>query len=100
MNGPADTAPRPHRGSVAQRWRARGFSCAQWRDPPGQVWADFVHDTDELVMLVEGELEISFGGQTRRAGMGEEILIPAGASHTVRNTGGTDNCWYYGYRHR
>lgn len=83
---------------VPAEWRARGFSCGIWTDPPGQVWADFVHPTDELVMLIEGDLELSFGGRTLRPAPGEEILIPAGAAHTVRNLGSTRNRWYYGYR--
>jgi mannose-6-phosphate isomerase-like protein (cupin superfamily) len=98
MSRPASAAPTPDRGSVAQRWLSRGFSCAEWRDPPAQVWADFVHDTDEMVMLVDGELEVTFDGQTRIATIGEEILIPARARHTVRNPGRSNNRWYYGYR--
>ena len=86
--------------TMRQRWRRRGFSCDVWRDPPGQVWADFVHDTDELVMLVDGSLEIRMNGDTLPARIGEEILIPAGVSHTVRNTGNTTNSWFYGYRSR
>src|SRR4029453_6959784 len=31
---------------------------------PGHVWANFVHEVDELVTLVEGEIELSFQGQT------------------------------------
>jgi len=42
------------REKVKKDWAARGFSCGLWVDPPGQVWADFMHDTDELVMLLEG----------------------------------------------
>ena len=83
---------------VRKDWQRRGFSCAIWTDVPGQVWADFVHTTDELVMLVEGELELSFGGRTYRPAIGEEILIPAGTRHTVRNIGRGRNRWYYGYR--
>ena len=41
--------------AVAAAWRSRGFSCDLWVDPPGQVWADFVHGTDELVMVIDGE---------------------------------------------
>lgn len=85
-------------GAIAADWRSRGFSCGVWIDPPGQVWADFVHAADELVMLVDGRLELSFDGQTLRPGPGEEILIPAGASHTVVNIGATTNRWLYGYR--
>jgi mannose-6-phosphate isomerase-like protein (cupin superfamily) len=83
---------------VPAEWAARGFSCAIWVDPPGQVWADFVHYVDELVMPIEGTLELSYLGVILRLGPGEEVLIPARASHTVRNVGGTTARWYYGYR--
>jgi mannose-6-phosphate isomerase-like protein (cupin superfamily) len=29
---------------------------------------------------------------------GEELFIPAGAIHSVRNLGTTRACWLYGYR--
>jgi len=35
-------------------WHGRGFSCDPWVDPPGQCWKDFVHATDELVIVLEG----------------------------------------------
>ena len=41
-----------------QNWNSRGYSFGIFKDPPGQVWADFVHKTDELVVLAEGEIEI------------------------------------------
>lgn len=86
------------RSVVAQDWLARGFSCDLWVDPPGQVWEDYVHAVDELVMPVEGRLEFEFGGRCLRLAAGEEILIPAGTAHTVRNIGGTTATWLYGYR--
>jgi quercetin dioxygenase-like cupin family protein len=85
---------------IQQAWAKRGFSCTVWTDPPGQVWADFVHETDELVTLVEGEIELSFQGQTLRPRIGEEVCIPAGARHTVRNIGATSNRWCFGYKHK
>jgi mannose-6-phosphate isomerase-like protein (cupin superfamily) len=81
-------------------WESRGFSCELWVDPPGQVWADFVHDVDELVMVAEGVVEFEFGGRRVRPAPGEEVLIPAHAPHTVRNLGGTTSRWWYGYRLR
>ena len=84
--------------AVAADWRARGFSCEVWTDRPGQVWADFVHEVDELVMAVDGEVEFEFGGKTCRPAPGEELLIPAGVSHTVRNVGASTSHWLYGYR--
>lgn len=92
------TAPDPHR--VAADWSARGYSFGIWEDPAGQAWVDYVHDVDELVMLAEGELELAFGGRVLHPAPGEEILIPAGAAHTVVNVGRSPNRWYYGYRRR
>ena len=91
MQGPVDQA------AVAARWRSRGFSCDLWVDPPGRVWADYVHEVDELVMVVAGEVEFEIDGVTHRPAVGEEILIPARALHTVRNVGGTESRWLYGY---
>ena len=62
------------------------------------MWADFVHDTDEIVMVVAGDVEFEIEGKTHRPEPGEELLIPAGASHTVRNVGNTESRWLYGYR--
>jgi mannose-6-phosphate isomerase-like protein (cupin superfamily) len=78
-------------------WARRGFSFEYWIDPVGQTWRDFVHDVDELVILVEGEIEIEFEGTALRPEVGEEVLIPANARHTVRNAGSTANRWCFGY---
>ncbi len=86
------------REKVKGDWIARGFSCDLWVDPPGRVWADFVHDTDELVMLLEGEEEFEMGGKKYRLKAGEEILIPAGTYHTARNVGKITSRWLYGYK--
>lgn len=83
---------------IKQNWNSRGYSFGVFRDPPGQVWADFVHRTDELVLLAEGEIELEIEGKTQRPIIGQEVFIPANAIHTVRNVGNTNNVWYYGYR--
>lgn len=82
---------------IAARWRERGFSCGLWVDPAGQVWADYVHDVDELVMVVQGEVELELDGVVLRPAPGEEVLIPARVPHTVRNVGPTESRWLYGY---
>jgi len=84
--------------TIRSDWCQRNFSCDLWIDPPGQVWADFVHATDELVMVVEGEVEFQFNGQTLRPTIGEEVLIPAAISHTVINIGKETSRWLYGYK--
>lgn len=86
--------------SVPDDWRGRGFGCDIWTDSPGQVWKDFAHPVDELLMPIDGEIELSFLGRTIFPSVGEEVLIPAGAKHTVRNIGRSTSRWYYGYRSR
>jgi mannose-6-phosphate isomerase-like protein (cupin superfamily) len=85
-------------GAIRADWARRGYSFEYWIDPPGQVWRDFQHGVDELVMLVEGEIEVEFGGRSLRPAVGEEVLIPAHARHTVSNPGNTSNRWCFGYR--
>lgn len=92
--------PLPDSAAFRARWQERGFSCELWVDPPGQVWADFVHAVDELVTVVEGRVEFEFGGRVYCPAQGEELLIPAGTSHTVRNIGRTESRWLYGYKRK
>jgi len=83
---------------VSTDWAARGFSCDLWVDPPGRCWEDFVHNIDELVLVLEGELEFEINGEIRHPRTGEELYIPAGAAHSVRNIGFSIARWLYGYR--
>ena len=69
-----------------------------WIDPPGQCWEDFIHGTDEVVIVVEGEVEFEIDGEIHHPGVGEELYIPAKTPHSVRNIGQTTAKWLYGYR--
>jgi len=88
---------KPHLESVQADWATRGFTCELWIDPPGQVWSDFEHDVDELVFLLEGSCQIELDGSARRMNAGDELLIPAGTRHTVRNCGDGPARWLHGY---
>ena len=57
-----------------------------------------MHPTDELLMIMEGSLELEMQGKTFHPAIGEEVLIVAGTSHTVRNIGETTARWLYGYK--
>ena len=48
-------------------------------------------------MVMVGQVEFEINGVTLRPKVGEELLIPAGARHTVRNVGRTESRWLYGY---
>ena len=68
---------------IKQDWDSRGYSFGVFRDPPGQIWADFVHTTDELVVLAKGEIEVEIEGKAQRPQIGEEVFIPANAVHLM-----------------
>ena len=82
---------------IKKDWNSRGYSFGIFKDPPGQVWLDFVHKTDELVVLAEGKIEIEIEVQSQQPPIGEKGFLPTKAIHTVRNVGKTYNVWYYGY---
>lgn len=84
--------------AVRRDWAARGFTCELWIDPPDQVWHDFLHDVDEMVLLLEGDCLVEMPDRTIRLHGGEELLIPAGTRHTVRNCGSGPARWLHGYR--
>ncbi len=84
--------------SVRSDWHSRGFSCDIWTDPPGQTWEDYTHTVDEVVMILEGDVEFEIDGQVYRPTVGEELSIPAGILHSVRNLGKTTSRWLYGYK--
>ena len=89
----------PNQAQIKEQWSKRGFSCGLWTDPAGQRWEDFVHGTDEIVMVVDGSVEFEIGRKIYHPQPGEEeLLIPAGVVHSVRNIGQTTAHWLYGYR--
>ena len=82
---------------IAKNWRERSFSCDLWVDPPGQVWEDYQHDVDELIYVLEGVLELEVFGKKTTLHKGDEAFIPARSNHSVRNVGGCEARWLYGY---
>ena len=83
---------------VRLRWGAQGFSCEIWIDPPDQVWKDFQHEVDKRALLLEGSAQIEMQGKAVRLQAGDELTIPAGTKHTVRNCGDGPARWLHGYR--
>ena len=85
------------RQAVATDWDARGFSCDVFTDPPGREWMDFTHDVNELVTVMSGKLEMELGGMWFVVEEGDEVFIPRGARHSVRNIHNRTTRWLYGY---
>ncbi|MBF0186835.1 MAG: cupin domain-containing protein [Magnetococcales bacterium] len=92
--------PITDRAAIKTDWNSRGFSCDLWQDPPGQRWEDYVHEVDEVVIVLEGEMEFEVEGEIHHPQIGIELFIPAHAVHSVRNIGAVTSRWLYGYRIR
>ena len=87
-----------HVEDVKKDWNQRNYSCDLFVDPPGQCWEDFVHEVDELVIVIEGKLEIEMQGRAFCPEIGEEVFIPRQVLHSVRNIGNVTARWLYGYK--
>jgi len=83
---------------IKRDWSQRNYSCNLFVDPPGQCWENFVHPVDELVIVIEGKLEIEMGGKKFYPEVGEEVFIPRQVYHSVRNIGNIATRWLYGYK--
>ena len=85
------------REQVAHDWALRGYSCDVFTDPPGREWNDFVHATNELVTVIAGKLKLTIGGEEIVAEPGDEVFIPKGVRHSVKNMSSSTTHWLYGY---
>lgn len=84
-------------GEVSRDWMQRGFSCDVFTDPPGREWRDYVHATNELITVVEGQLEVELREERYVLEPGDEFYIPRRVNHTVRNIDAGTTRWFYGY---
>jgi mannose-6-phosphate isomerase-like protein (cupin superfamily) len=82
---------------VAADWRARGYSCQPFADPPGRQWNDFVHEANELLTVLEGRLKLIVEGREAFLEPGDEAFIAKGERHSVHNAHGGVTRWLYGY---
>ena len=48
-------------------------------------------------MVINGKVEFETCGQVHHPALCEELFIPAGVVHSVRNIGHTTARWLYGY---
>jgi quercetin dioxygenase-like cupin family protein len=53
--------------------------------PPGGGPAPHRHDFEEMFTVLNGEIELMFRGETRRAHAGSTVNIPANAPHAFKN---------------
>jgi len=85
------------REGVIRDWGKRGYSCDVFVDPPGREWNNFVHATNELVTVVSGRLRLTIDSEEIIAEPGDEVFIPKGICHSVKNISPSTTHWLYGY---
>ncbi len=55
--------------------------------PGGEIGEEVHEGIDQILLFVEGEAEAIVGGETRRVGPDEMVLVPGGTRHNFVNTG-------------
>ena len=85
--------------ALEKNWKARGFSYGVGTIKAGDAVSEAVHESqDELVVMESGEFEYILGNERFRNTGLEDVLIPAGTPHTIRNIGAQDVRIHFGYR--
>ena len=83
--------------AVKADWQCEGFSFGIFRDPPGQEWNNFTHQSDEYVLVAEGRIKIDVGSETAICEPGDLVCIPRQAPHSLKTLSPTGSVWLYGY---
>jgi quercetin dioxygenase-like cupin family protein len=70
-------------------WRGRTFhspsmTFAHWEFDAGADIQAHEHPQEEVWQVIEGQLEVSVGDETRVAGPGMVAIVPANTRHSVR----------------
>ena len=68
----------------AYRLAAEGCDVLFATYPAGTEIAPHSHETENVGIITQGELELTMDGETRRIGAGEWYHVPAGRTHTAR----------------
>jgi mannose-6-phosphate isomerase-like protein (cupin superfamily) len=62
----------------------RDFSVNFVRWDADTAAAEHAHPEEQLIVVLDGELEVEFGGQKRTLGAGDTALLPPWVSHSAR----------------
>jgi mannose-6-phosphate isomerase-like protein (cupin superfamily) len=84
---------------LEKNWTDREFSFGIGTIKSGDSVNEAVHDDkDELVLMETGKYEFTIDNETFMEEGNIEVLIPAGAIHSIKNIGLKDSKIYYGYK--
>jgi mannose-6-phosphate isomerase-like protein (cupin superfamily) len=84
---------------LEKNWTDREFSFGTGTIKSGDSVNEAVHDDkDELVLMETGKYEFTIDNEKFMQEGDIEVLIPAGAVHSIKNIGPKDSKIYYGYK--
>ncbi|HEV2521572.1 MAG TPA: cupin domain-containing protein [Candidatus Acidoferrales bacterium] len=55
-----------------------------WQDGPNAFYPDHTHSTETAHIILDGEMTLRHGGNTRTYRVGERCDVPAGAVHSAK----------------
>lgn len=71
-------------GWHGRHWHSANMSFARYVIDAGSSIHEHHHPHEEVWLVVEGELDVTIDGETRRAGPGAVAIVPPDAPHAVR----------------
>ncbi len=78
---------------IKQRMLKEGFVIInEYDDPPNEFFPDHDHPGDQLLVVVNGSIEVAMNGQTSILKPGDEMFFPAKVKHGAKI--GPEGCLY------
>jgi mannose-6-phosphate isomerase-like protein (cupin superfamily) len=78
---------------LEEQLHAEGFHHTYvWQDGPHAQYSDHTHATETTHIILEGEMNLTMGGESMTYRLGERCDVPAGAVHSARM--GPTGCRY------
>jgi quercetin dioxygenase-like cupin family protein len=71
-------------GWRGRHWRSDQMSFAHYDIDAGSSIHEHHHPHEEVWVVIEGELEVTIAGETRKAGPGTVAIVPRDTRHSVR----------------
>lgn len=82
-----------NRETIKQRMLQEGYSIInEYSDSPGEIFPDHDHSGDQLLVVLEGSIEVTMNGETKTLYPGDELAFPARTIHSAKI--GSQGCVY------